>query len=106
MATPASITTTNLLLRGLIPSFLGCPVDKTGISGPFQMTWRKDLESKGADDGACVVYSWVLLCLFMCFVMIFYLCNVAMYCICLIIFVERLMICAVVFLMCKQQDGL
>lgn len=51
MTTPPSITTTNILLRGLLPSFLGCSLEHSGC-GAFQMTWRKDLETLGADNGA------------------------------------------------------
>ncbi len=66
---PAVITTAHLLLRGLIPAFVGCSIgicenndnDDTGgdiVSGlrasAFQMTYRKDLPKLGANNGESV----------------------------------------------------
>lgn len=63
------------------------------------MTWRKDLESKGEEDGAYIV----LLRLFMCqqyFCMYLHCWNIKNV---LLSLVERLGICAVVFLMCNMM---
>ncbi|EJK76629.1 hypothetical protein THAOC_01600, partial [Thalassiosira oceanica] len=55
---PPAITTAHLLLRGLVPSLLGCPVgEETGGGGggvrasAFQMTYRKDLPKLGVEGG-------------------------------------------------------
>ena len=60
---PSIITTAHLLLRGLIPAFLGCSIgddeseknnggsaDKCRASA-FQMTFRKDLIKLGVENG-------------------------------------------------------
>ncbi len=68
---PAVITTAHLLLRGLIPAFVGCSIgicdnnddDDNNINGghdfgprasAFQMTYRKDLPKLGANNGESV----------------------------------------------------
>ena len=59
---PAVITTAHLLLRGLIPAFVGCSIgdvdnnDGGGDGGglrasAFQMTYRKDLPKLGVQHG-------------------------------------------------------
>lgn len=63
---PAAITTAHLLLRGLVPAFLGCSIgdddekkgnDGSGFSSKgvrasaFQMTYRKDLPKLGVMNG-------------------------------------------------------
>ena len=45
---PAVITTAHLVLRGVLPAFLGCSIDNDGASA-FQMTYRKDLPKLGKD---------------------------------------------------------
>lgn len=60
MDIPPQITTAQLLLRGLIPSFLGCGIgdsDECSANAPvrasaFQMTFRKDLKALGVENGA------------------------------------------------------
>jgi hypothetical protein len=60
---PPIITTSHLLLRGIIPSFIGCSVgdnnDEKGGKGvrasAFQMTYRKDLNKIGAENGKLFV---------------------------------------------------
>ena len=55
---PSIITTAHLLLRGLVPAFLGCSIgddesesaDKCRASA-FQMTFRKDLIKLGVENG-------------------------------------------------------
>ena len=55
---PPAITTAHLLLRGLVPSLLGCPVgEETGDGGgvrasAFQMTYRKDLPKLGVEGAS------------------------------------------------------
>lgn len=56
---PPEITTAHLLLRGLVPSLLGCPVgEETGGGGggvrasAFQMTYRKDLPKLGVEGAS------------------------------------------------------
>jgi len=58
---PAVITTAHLLLRGLLPAFLGCSIDAADSDGgrgvqasAFQMTYRKDLPKLGAAAGELV----------------------------------------------------
>ena len=54
---PPIITTSHLLLRGIIPAFIGCSIgdndDKEGgvRASAFQMTYRKDLNKIGAENG-------------------------------------------------------
>jgi hypothetical protein len=73
---PAVITTAHLLLRGLIPAFVGCPIgicENTTNGGggggggdggvrasAFQMTYRKDLPKLGAKNGECkiIIITW------------------------------------------------
>ena len=58
-AIPPLINTAHLLLRGLIPAFLGCPMgDDAGAAcsagvrpSAFQMTYRKDLPRLGSVNG-------------------------------------------------------
>ncbi|KAL3804183.1 hypothetical protein HJC23_013702 [Cyclotella cryptica] len=59
MDIPPPITTTHLLLRGLLPSFLGCGIGDSdeGCSNAaavrasaFQMTFRKDLKALGVEN--------------------------------------------------------
>ena len=60
---PSIITTSHLLLRGLIPAFVGCSIgdnDEKGGKGvrasAFQMTYRKDLNKIGAENGKLFVF--------------------------------------------------
>ena len=63
---PPIITTSHLLLRGLIPAFIGCSVgdnnnddDGKGVrASAFQMTYRKDLNKISAENGKlfCIWY--------------------------------------------------
>ena len=58
---PAVITTAHLLLRGLIPAFVGCSIGDVDNNGggdggglrasAFQMTYRKDLPKLGVQHG-------------------------------------------------------
>ena len=60
---PPAITTAHLLLRGLVPAFVGCSIgvddddDKGSVAGvrasAFQMTYRKDLPKLGKDGEFC-----------------------------------------------------
>ena len=53
---PTAITTAHLLLRGLVPSLLGCPVGEEAGGGvrasAFQMTYRKDLPKLGVEGAS------------------------------------------------------
>lgn len=59
---PSIITTAHLLLRGLVPAFLGCSIgddesesaDNKCRASAFQMTYRKDLIKLGVENGKCV----------------------------------------------------
>ena len=62
---PPIITTSHLLLRGIIPAFIGCSIgdnndDKGGKemvrASAFQMTYRKDLNKIGAENGKLLYY--------------------------------------------------
>lgn len=86
---PAVITTAHLLLRGLIPAFVGCSIGANEIIGgkedgmmvkgdvqasAFQMMYRKDLPKLGPNGEAvssivcvCVCVVIVFVCLFFCF---------------------------------------
>lgn len=48
---PAVITTAHLVLRGVLPAFLGCSIDNNdgASASAFQMTYRKDLIKLGKD---------------------------------------------------------
>ena len=56
---PPIITTSHLLLRGIIPSFIGCSIGDNDEKGgkekvrasAFQMTYRKDLNKISAENG-------------------------------------------------------
>ncbi|KAL7432533.1 hypothetical protein ACHAXM_003175 [Skeletonema potamos] len=56
---PAEISTAHLLLRGLLPAYVGCPIgsSSSAIEGgavrpsAFQMTYRKDLYKLGITNG-------------------------------------------------------
>ena len=57
---PPIITTSHLLLRGIIPAFIGCSIgdndEKGGVrASAFQMTYRKDLNKIGAENGKLFV---------------------------------------------------
>jgi len=62
---PAEISTAHLLLRGLLPAYLGCPIGSSSATGvrpsAFQMTYRKDLPKLGlANGGLSGKLSWNL----------------------------------------------
>mmetsp|Transcript_10670 Transcript_10670/g.23597 ORF Transcript_10670/g.23597 Transcript_10670/m.23597 type:complete len:768 (+) Transcript_10670:82-2385(+) len=65
---PAVITTAHLLLRGLVPAFVGCSIGdgddgsgkKNVQASAFQMTYRKDLPKLGNDGGYTGKLSWNL----------------------------------------------
>lgn len=72
---PAVITTAHLLLRGLVPAFVGCSIGSDEIIGgssgsekggggvqasAFQMTYRKDLPKLGNGGGYTGKLSWNL----------------------------------------------
>ena len=53
---PAEISTAHLLLRGVLPAFLGCPIGSSSSSSAprpsaFQMTYRKELPKLGIENG-------------------------------------------------------
>ena len=63
---PAVITTAHLLLRGLVPAFVGCSIGSERIgdepgggvqASAFQMTYRKDLPKLGREGEWCGVSS-------------------------------------------------
>jgi hypothetical protein len=73
---PPEISTGHLLLRGLIPSFVGCAIgdDGSGVgavrASAFQMTFRKELPQLGRAGGEllppgsrCVLSRCILMCL-------------------------------------------
>jgi len=63
---PSIITTSHLLLRGIIPAFIGCSIGDNDEKGgkekvrasAFQMTYRKDLNKISAENGKlfCIWY--------------------------------------------------
>ena len=79
---PAVITTAHLLLRGLIPAFVGCSTGGDGddndndnggkssssssssssTAGAFQMTYRKDLPKLGSAGGKLHVFGFSVGC--------------------------------------------
>ena len=61
---PPIITTSHLLLRGLIPAFVGCSIGDNDEKGgkemvrasAFQMTYRKDWGKLGVENGKLFVF--------------------------------------------------